>query len=104
VIRRIVVAFFAVAVLVIAGLGFAYKMNEFAMTIVKDDVEGFGVVAVAVYLVGMLPLLFLMLWAVMTGQFRNLERQKHRLFELDSDIERGGGMRYVVDSAVGRSR
>jgi nitrogen fixation-related uncharacterized protein len=104
VIRRIVVATFAVAVLVIAGLGFAYKMSEFAMTIAKDDIEGFGVVAVSVYLIGMLPLLFLMLWAVLTGQFRDLERQKYRLFELDGEIERGGGMRFVVDATPGRSR
>ncbi len=103
-IRRIVVAGFAVGVLVIAGLGFAYKMSEFAMTIAQDDVEGFGAVAVSVYLIGMLPLLFLMLWAVLTGQFRDLERQKYRMFELDREIERGGGMRFVVDTTAGRPR
>ena len=56
---------FAAASCVVAGVGFIYKMTEFATTIVNDDVEGFGAVAVAIYLIGMLPLLFLTLWAVL---------------------------------------
>ncbi len=87
--RRVVEIGFAAAVCTIAGLGFTYKMSEFALTIVKDDVEGFGAVAVATYLIGMIPLLFIMLWAVMTGRFRDIEATKRRLFELDDEIERG---------------
>jgi hypothetical protein len=79
----------ATGVFVFAGFGFIYKMSEFAVTIVKDDVEGFGAVAVATYLIGMVPLTFLMLWAVFTGRFRDLEATKRRLFELDDEIERG---------------
>ncbi len=89
-VRSTVVLGFAAAVLVIAGLGFAYKTTQFAATIVKDDVEGFGVVAVGLYLIGMLPIVFLTLWAVLTGKFRDVERPKFRLLELDREIERGG--------------
>jgi len=81
---------FSVAVMVIAGTAFIYKMSEFAMTIVKDDIEGFGAVAVATYLIGMLPIVFVTLWAILTGRFRDIERPKYRLFELDREIERGG--------------
>jgi nitrogen fixation-related uncharacterized protein len=81
---------FAAIVLVVAGLGFVFKMSEFATTIVKDDVEGFGTVAVSIYLIGMVPIVFLTLWAVMTGRFRDIERPKLRLLELDREIERGG--------------
>ena len=88
--RKIVEVTFAAGVFVLAGLGFVYKMNEFAVTIVKDEVEGFGAVAVGTYLIGMVPLVFLMLWAVLTGRFRDLEATKRRLFELDEEIERGG--------------
>ena len=88
--RSAVVAGFAIGVLVIAGLGFVFKMTEFGMTIVKDDIEGFGGAAVAIYLLGMLPMLFLNLWAVFTGRFRDIERPKYRMFELDQEIERGG--------------
>ncbi len=88
--RRVVEVGLAAGICVFAGLGFTYKMSEFALTIVKDEVEGFGTVAVATYLIGMVPLLFVMLWAVMTGRFRDLEATKRRLFELDEEIERGG--------------
>ena len=88
--RRVTEYAFATAVFVIAGVGFIYKMSEFAVTIVKDEVEGFGTVAIVTYLIGMVPMTFLMLWAVMTGRFRDLEATKRRLFELDAEIERGG--------------
>ena len=89
-VRALVVVGFAVAVLVIAGLGFSFKMAEFAMTIVKDDVQGFGAVAVSLYLIGLTPIVFVTLWAVFTGRFHDIERPKFRLFELDREIERGG--------------
>jgi hypothetical protein len=76
--------------MVVAGTSFVYKMTEFAVTIVRDDVEGFGAVAVATYLIGMLPLVFVTLWAVLTGKFRDIERPKFRLLEIDREIERGG--------------
>jgi nitrogen fixation-related uncharacterized protein len=85
--RAVAVTGFAVAVLVLAGLGFVYKMTEFAATIVKHDVEGFGAVALSVYLVGMIPLLFLTLWAILTGRFRDIERPKYRMLELDREID-----------------
>ena len=88
--RGLVVFAFAVVVMVVAGLGFAYKMTEFALTIVEDEVEGFGAVAVATYLIGMVPIVLVTLWAVVTGRFRDIERPKLRLFELDAEIERGG--------------
>jgi uncharacterized membrane protein YhaH (DUF805 family) len=91
--RTIVVLGMAVAVLVGAGVGFVYKMSEFVMTIVKDDVEGFGAVAVIVYLVGIVPIIFLTLWAVLTGRFHDIERPKFRMLELDREIERGGELR-----------
>ena len=96
--RGVAVFGFTIGVFVIAGLGFAYKMAEFALTIARDDVEGFGAVAVSIYLIGMMPIVFVTLWAVVTGRFRDVERPKHRMLELDDEIERGGGMRYVVET------
>jgi hypothetical protein len=89
-VRGHVVFGFAIAVMVIAGLGFVYKMTEFVVTITRDDIEGFGAVAVATYLIGMLPIVFLTLWGVLTGRFHDIERPKFRLLELDREIERGG--------------
>lgn len=89
--RRIVQIGFAAVVLVVAGVGFVYKMSEFAATIVKDEIEGFGAVAIGVYLTGALPLLFLTLWAILSGRFRDIERPKYRMLELDREIEASGG-------------
>lgn len=88
--RRVIEIALATGVCVFAGIGFTYKMAEFAITIMKHEVEGFGAVAVATYLMGMTPMLFLMGWAVVTGRFRDLEATKRRLFELEDEIERGG--------------
>ena len=88
--RTGVVIGFAVAVLVISGLGFVFKMTEFSMTIVNNDIEGFGTVSVLIYLLGMLPMVMLNLWAVFSGKFRDIERPKYRIFELEREIERGG--------------
>ena len=89
-VRNGTVILFAVAVLLVAGVGFIYKMTEFAATISHDEVEGFGAMAVGTYLIGVVPIVFLTLWAVFTGKFRDIERPKFRMFELDREIERGG--------------
>jgi nitrogen fixation-related uncharacterized protein len=88
--RGLVVFLMAVGVMLVAGGAFIHKMFDFALTMGGDEVAGFGVVAVATYLLGMLPLLFLTLWAVMTGRFRDVERPATRMLELDAQIERGG--------------
>jgi uncharacterized membrane protein YhaH (DUF805 family) len=80
----------AVGVMVLAGGAFVGKMFEFALTMAGDEVAGFGAVAVSTYLLGMLPLLLLMTWAVVTGRFRDVEAPKVRMLELDREIERGG--------------
>lgn len=96
--KGLVLFVMTVLVMAVAGLAFVYKMGEFAMTIVNDDVAGFGAVSVATYLLGMLPLMFLTLWAALSGRFRDVERPKLRLFELDAEIERGGELGGKADS------
>lgn len=86
-IRGIAVVGFASAVLIVAGMGFVYKMTEFSATIMREDIEGFGATAIAVYLTGVVPLLFLTLWAILSGRFRDIERPKYRVLELHDEIE-----------------
>jgi hypothetical protein len=85
--KTLIIFALTIGVMVFAGLAFVYKMAEFAMTIARDDVIGFGAVAVATYLLGMLPLLLLTLWAVATGRFRDIERPRFRMLELQEEIE-----------------
>ena len=89
-VKGLVLFALTVAVMFVAGGAFFYKMTEFVVTMARGDVEGFGAVAVATYVVGMLPLLLLTVWAVLSGHFRDVERPKFRMFEIDAEIERGG--------------
>jgi hypothetical protein len=88
--RTILVGALAAGVLLVAGGAFVAKMFEFALTMGGDEVAGFGAVAIATYLMGMLPLMLLTVWGVTTGRFRDVEAPKLRMLELDREIERGG--------------
>ena len=88
--RTVILFSLFVGVMLVSGGAFVAKMFEFVMTMSGDEVAGFGAVAVSTYLLGMAPLFFLMLWAVTTGRFRDVEAPKLRMLELDREIERGG--------------
>ncbi|HYC21662.1 MAG TPA: hypothetical protein VEI94_03110 [Candidatus Bathyarchaeia archaeon] len=91
--RSVIVFALTIGVMVIAGGAFVYKMGEFATTIVKDDIAGFGAVAVTTYLIGMLPIVLVTMWAVLSGKFRDVERPKFRMLELNDEIERQSAAR-----------
>jgi len=87
--RFAVIFVITVLVLVVGGMAFVYKMLEFAMTIADDDVSGFGPVALGIYLLGMLPLLMLTIWAALTGRLRDMEAPKYRMLKMNEDIGHG---------------
>lgn len=76
-----------IVAMIVAGVGFVYKMIEFALTIGGDEVAGFGAVAIGTYLIGMLPLVFFTLWAVASGHFRDIERPKYRMLEIQAELD-----------------
>lgn len=86
--KQAVVIGFSTAVILMAAGGFLYKITEFAQTILKDELQGFGISAIATYLVGMFGLLFLSLWGFFRGYFRDIERPKYRMLEMEEDYER----------------
>jgi hypothetical protein len=88
--RSVILFAMFTGVMVVAGGAFLMKMLDFIMTMSGDEVAGFGAVAVSTYLMGMAPLVLLMLWAVTTGRFRDVEAPARRMLELDREIERGG--------------
>ena len=94
--KGVVLFAMTIAVMSIAGGAFFYKMTEFAVTMARGDIEGFGAVSVATYVIGMLPLMFLTVWAVLTGRFRDIERPKFRVLELDDEITREERARETV--------
>jgi nitrogen fixation-related uncharacterized protein len=87
--RTLVVFLMAIAVMVLAGGAFLNKMVEFMLTMNGDEIAGFGAAAIATYLAGMLPLLCLNLWAVLTGRFRDVEGPAQRMLDIHEALERG---------------
>ena len=79
---------FCSLVLLVAATAFIYKITEFSMTIVRDGLEGFGIVAIATYLVGLVGLLLLNMWALSRGYFKDIEAPKFRLLEMEADYDR----------------
>ena len=79
---------FCSAVLVVSATAFIYKLTEFSMTVVRDGLEGFGIVAISVYLVGLVGLLLWNMWAYSRGFFRNIEAPKFRMLEMEEEYDR----------------
>lgn len=84
---RPLVAFGALVVLV-SAVAFIFKLAEFSRTLLKGDIHGFAAVAIGTYLAGMVILLCVTLWAVVRGQFRDLEAPKHRMLALEERYDR----------------
>lgn len=81
---------FYALVVTIAGVGSTYRLTQFVATIVKQELTGFGVISIATYLLGVCSILFITLWALCKGHFRDLEAPKYRMMELNDEIDRLG--------------
>jgi nitrogen fixation-related uncharacterized protein len=78
-----------VAVL-IGGCGFAYKLVEFAREALNNEAVSFALVPVAVYVLVALGFVSLFAWAMLRGQFRDVEAPKYRLLEAEERYDRAG--------------
>lgn len=83
--------FFVLAVTV-AGCMFTYKLFSFLQTIRRDELAGFAYDPIMVYGFVALGFLFLLGWAFLTGQFRDVERPKHDMLERFDAQERAEGL------------
>lgn len=83
--------FFVVAVLV-AGCMFTYKVFSFMKTIKKDELAGFAFDPILVYGFVAMGFLFLLGWAYLSGQFRDIERPKYEMLERFAEQERREGL------------
>lgn len=77
---RAVHVFFVIAV-ACAGAMFTFKLFSFLKTIKKDELAGFAFDPILTYGFVAIGFLFLLAWAYLTGQFRDIERPKYELFE-----------------------
>ena len=71
---RLIHVFFSFACLA-AGCMFVYKLFAFLTTIKRDELAGFAFDPLIVYGLVAAGFLFLLGWAAMTGQFRDIEKR-----------------------------
>jgi cbb3-type cytochrome oxidase maturation protein len=78
------------AAVLVAGLGFSYKLLEFSREALESEVASFAVVPLVVYVLVALGFASLFVWAVLRGQFRDIEGPKYRLLEEEERHDRAG--------------
>ena len=82
-----------IIIVVIGAIAFMFKMTEFAYTLMDEENDRFGwfgAVAIGGYFLGMLPILLLTLWGICKGHFRDIEKPKYRMLEMQNEIEAYG--------------
>lgn len=89
--RRNIHVFFVTAV-TIAGAMFTFKLFSFLKTIKKDELAGFAFDPIIVYALVAVGFLFLLAWAYLTGQFRDIESPKHEMLRRFEEQERAEGL------------
>lgn len=77
----------AVAILVPSMLGFVNKFYEFSTTFRQDPGGVFAITPIANYVLASLGFLMLFFWATANGMFHDIERPKHRMLEIEEQLD-----------------
>lgn len=91
--KRGFVFYFSLLVIGMAGSAFGFKLVEFAITFRGNEPVRVAIVPVMTYLIVAGGFACLFLWAWTTGQFKNVERVKYRMMEMQDEIDGKKGPR-----------
>lgn len=84
---------FFITVSLAAGAMFVFKLFSFLKTIKKEELDGFAFDPILIYAFVATGFLFLLTWAYLTGQFRDIESPKYEMFEKLAQQERDEALR-----------
>ena len=86
---------FSIAMVLVAGTGFIFKLIEFIATATSEGSDALAsfLVPVLNYLLVAAGFFCLFLWAYCNGQFRDLESAKYRMLELNTEADLREGHR-----------
>lgn len=76
--------------LLATAAGFVFKIIEFIYTMSSDTVRGFADVPVTVYFFVAGGWLFILIWCLKTGKFKNLEQAGYDMLAQEEEYERRG--------------
>ncbi|HBB41344.1 MAG: hypothetical protein COW73_11900 [Nitrospirae bacterium CG18_big_fil_WC_8_21_14_2_50_70_55] len=82
-----VLTWFAILVVVCAGMGFFYKLTEFIRTMLANEIQGFALISVSTYLVVAIGYLCLFIWSYLQGHYRDVEGPKYWLLEHEAELD-----------------
>ena len=88
---------FSIAMVLTAGSAFVLKLIEFFATATRSGSDALAsfLIPVLNYLMVAAGFFCLFLWAYFSGQFRDLEAPKHRMLEMQREIDRAEALREV---------
>ena len=86
--RSITVLIMAAVILVPSMIGFVMKFIEFIHTFQGDAAGVFAITPISNYLLASLGFFCLFIWATMNGMFHDIERPKHRMLEIEQQLDR----------------
>ena len=90
---RVFLWLFSIAMTIIAGSAFLFKLIEFFYTATTKGVQAMHsfLMPVMTYLVVAAGFACLFLWALLSGQFRDVEGPKYRMLRMQDEIDRHDG-------------
>ncbi|HLG22641.1 MAG TPA: hypothetical protein VI382_07475 [Candidatus Manganitrophaceae bacterium] len=71
-----------------SALTFMNKVIEIVQTVPNGEVAGFAVIQVGSYLLAALGFFCLFIWSFLRGDFKEMEKAKYQLLEIEEKLER----------------
>lgn len=90
---RVFLWVFSVVMVLTAGGAFLFKLCDFYITATTHGSQALAsfLIPVLNYLIVAVGFACLFLWAYFSGQFRDVEAPKHRMLEMQHEIDHNGG-------------
>ncbi len=84
---NITIVIISMVVLILTAISFIYKMAHFVMIALSGEAVGFATIPIVNYIMAGSGFLLLLLWAFLTGQFRDIEGPKYRMLQLEKEYD-----------------
>ena len=88
--RTIVMWVLAAGILVPSMLGFSAKFVELFHTLEGEQDGVFALTPILNYILASVGFFCMLLWALSNGMFRDIERPKYEMLEMDEALDHGG--------------
>lgn len=79
------------SITILAGVGFAFKLFEFTRAWATGGAANFAIVPVVSYLAVAVGFLCIFVWSFNRGEYKDVERAKYRMLEMQDEIDARGG-------------